>query len=241
MKQSSSQQPYAGRIHGFTLVELLVVISIIALLISILLPALSSARQTAQLVVCKSNIRQVSLGMYIYAQENEWVFPYAGQVYGAGNNWGSWIVLLAEGDYVQTSTPENQSRRGVFFCPLDDRSPISPVDVPGFSSYKITQRLAYANDRSSYKIDPFEMPAGDPTRPSFGVEPEPHKVPLLIETIFASGNSQRVVPFTGEFTLGAPNNLFTSTPHPEGKRHVAFVDQSVRFGRVEFDGELNLP
>ncbi len=61
---------------GFTLIELLVVISIIALLISILLPALSAARQSARAVQCASNMRQVQLTTLIYTQDHQEVFPY---------------------------------------------------------------------------------------------------------------------------------------------------------------------
>lgn len=55
--------------QAFTLIELLVVISIIALLIALLLPALSAARETARSAACMSNIRQVSMGSHMYAND----------------------------------------------------------------------------------------------------------------------------------------------------------------------------
>jgi len=65
------------RQRGFTLVELLVVIGIIALLISILLPALNKARRAAQAVACMSNMRQLGLAMQGYALENRNYLPQA--------------------------------------------------------------------------------------------------------------------------------------------------------------------
>lgn len=68
-------RPSAGRDYGFTLVELLVVIGVIALLISILMPALTAARQQAQKTQCLSNLRSLGQAVALYQAEHKGVFP----------------------------------------------------------------------------------------------------------------------------------------------------------------------
>lgn len=70
MRIISARRNQRSRI-GFTLIELLVVISIIALLVSLLLPALSSARRTGQRVACMATLRSMAQGMQNYAADND--------------------------------------------------------------------------------------------------------------------------------------------------------------------------
>lgn len=76
------------RRHGFTLVELLVVIGIIAVLIAILLPALNRAREAAKWTRCLSNLRQLSSSLISYAQDNHDYFPLAA---ASGWNDADWV------------------------------------------------------------------------------------------------------------------------------------------------------
>jgi type II secretory pathway pseudopilin PulG len=63
--------------RGFTIVDLIVSLAVMMVLISLLLPSLSSVRETANQVVCRSNVRQIGLGMQMYADDNGERIPYS--------------------------------------------------------------------------------------------------------------------------------------------------------------------
>ncbi len=69
-----------GAHRGFTLIELLVVIAIIAVLAGILLPALARAKEAGRSTVCRSNLRQITLGNLLYAEDNRDLLAWPGGV-----------------------------------------------------------------------------------------------------------------------------------------------------------------
>ncbi len=94
-----------SRPKAFTLIELLVVIAIIAILASLLLPALARAKAKGQRTVCLNNLRQISLFMQLYTEENNDTFPAhrnqglntADAAPSLNNWWGTTIVTYGGG------------------------------------------------------------------------------------------------------------------------------------------------
>ena len=125
------------RRRGFTLVELLVVIGIIAVLISILLPSLGAAREQARSVQCLSNMRQWGMAFQMYAGQFNGLMPWksvgggdgdtAADSVGTWNNSSLWFNALPPflgqqsycdmNDPTTNSTPPGPSASTIFVCP----------------------------------------------------------------------------------------------------------------------------
>lgn len=183
-KKTKSHAPGQSETKAFTLIELLVVIAIIAILASMLLPALTMARERGRRSVCLGNLRQIYAGMFMYADDYDG-YPASTPIQNAGPS------IYGDSDIYRTLTEVSGSTSGynptgwyvlnaahyvtkaIMLCPSEDfRGDFNGVDLDGHHStttcngvfgihysyrYNSARSLLYANSWApAAAITPFD-------------------------------------------------------------------------------------
>jgi prepilin-type N-terminal cleavage/methylation domain-containing protein len=141
------------KLYGFTLIEILVVITIIFILAAILLPVITIARRKAQESSCISNLRQLGLAISMYCTDYDDKYPHALHPYdkeefGLGTKYSIEWDKLQEVPNMDTVLLPYVKQKEIFRCPLDS----------GFMYPNVTQKIispsAFQVMGSSYRIYP---------------------------------------------------------------------------------------
>jgi prepilin-type N-terminal cleavage/methylation domain-containing protein/prepilin-type processing-associated H-X9-DG protein len=185
---------------AFTLVELLVVIGIIALLISILLPALSKAQQQAQQTVCMSNMRNLGQAVAIYQAENHGAFP------SMGANWSANHINAPTVWSELTSIPVASTAR---YCPtVAGLLPLQDLTVPnndGKPCYTTRSHVSYLYNQLLGGMDTRNgpwLPTGDPNNSPPLIPCTYRAIPAASETLLFQEYPALIVVCTGYESAG---------------------------------------
>ena len=142
---------------GFTLVELLVVISIIALLVSILLPALGKAKSETYKVICSSNLHQMGISLVTYASDNSGKYPApvddGNWIFGGLVKWDEDGDIVLGGQKAFLSGPSKLLEEGYLSDPSFLFCPATKTGQLNYDQFLELQRSLNSLYPTTHKID----------------------------------------------------------------------------------------
>jgi len=232
----SSKRPI-GRLSGFTLVELLVLIGIIALLISIILPAVGVARQQAKVTRCAANLRQISAACNTYAVENGGEFPTLDMPNTGANLWDVPLTFVQQ--LKKQGVPQE-----AFFCPAtQDRTAADEYFTKYSNFYILNYNVWIPRKNGPDMLPPAPNYSGakytimNPTGPKFAGPASMGDVAAMENPIFSDfvGSDPNITP-PADADPSQPGNAYGITEfsnHRNGERlesiNLAFADGHVEF------------
>ena len=146
MTVQNPRPSFTTRTRAFTLIELLVVVAVIAVLISILLPALGRSREAARAAVCTGNLRQMGLLTRAYATSNDGLTPALGVPWGRDPYWA--IVLLQDSERVGDGPADLYHEDSFLVCPTTDA--LEPADLTRTYAINVTGYAGQPGDEANF-------------------------------------------------------------------------------------------
>ena len=258
MKKIQTISFITPRQAAFSLIELLVVISVISLLLSIAIPVLGRARSAAYQTVCQSRLHQWALAFEVYATQNSGLYPHIDGLdrnASPADNFG-WVdmlpPLLGEKSWRDYKFWNKPDKKTIFQCPMAEPAGgnlynYNPLKV-GFFSYAMNSCLEL--DKNCWP--PYDQPTGNNMPPFLNTASikMPWRVVLLFDQLLdptKGYNTKKINPSAGKYCGSYPKAFSAQHPRQKGRLggNILFCDYHIEWTasvwKPEWPDDLEVP